>query len=108
MYRGELSFRRVCALVAHLPADAAVWRAASPRGAWTRTELLLAATERRVTALWATIAVTLGQQVSDAQLAGPLDTLTGPDTAAAHGDTVGGREPETASLREIAVWMRGG
>lgn len=74
-----------------------------PRAGWTRGELLAAATERRLTALWATVAVALGQDVTDEQLADPLDALDPPDTAPARAG-----EPELKSLREIALWMRSG
>ena len=93
----------MCALVTHLPPDAAVWRMHGPRAGWTRAELLAAATERRLTALWATVAVALGQHVTDQQLADPLDALDPPDTQQAY---TGG--PELKSLREIALWMRNG
>ncbi|WP_211282641.1 hypothetical protein [Amycolatopsis keratiniphila] len=61
LYRGPLSYRRVCALVAHLPDDAAVWRMRHPHGAMTRAKLVLTTVERRVTALWATVAIALGR-----------------------------------------------
>jgi hypothetical protein len=95
----------LCALVSHLPDDAAVWRVHDPHGAMTRAELVLATVERRVTALWATVAVALGQDVTDSQLAGPLDTST---TSRAVPWT--DRAPDGAelkSLREVALWMRG-
>ncbi|MFI0798634.1 hypothetical protein [Amycolatopsis lurida] len=91
--------------MAHLPDDAAVWRLHDPHGTLTRVELLLAATERRVTALWATIAVALGQDVTDSELAGPLNKSISPTV-----DTRADRVPadaELKSLREIALWMRG-
>ena len=96
----------MCALVTHLPDDAAVWRLHDLHGAMTRGELLLAATERRVTALWATVAVALGQDVTDAQLAGPLDTWTPASTSTRTESAPDGAELK--SLREIALWMRGG
>ncbi|MEV7548154.1 hypothetical protein AB0N89_00855 [Amycolatopsis sp. NPDC089917] len=109
LYRGFLSYRRLCALVAHLPDDAAVYRGHSPRSVISRAELLLATVERRVTALWATVAVALGQDVTDEQLVGPLDAWTPP----AHGTrrrSTSNPLPngaELKSLREIALWMRG-
>lgn len=90
----------MCVIVANLPDDAAVWRALHPHGIHTRTDLLLAAMERRITILWATVAAALGQDIPDEHLTGPLDAL---DTRQAQAGT----EPETRSLREIAVWMRG-
>ncbi|MEV6907574.1 hypothetical protein [Amycolatopsis sp. NPDC051071] len=91
----------------HLPDDAAVWRVHDPFGAMTRAELVLATVERRVTALWATVAVALGQDVTDDQLSGPLDTWT-PPTRTTPSTTPGRDGAELKSLREIAVWMRGG
>jgi len=105
LYRDRLSYRRVCALVTHLPDDAAVWRLHNPLGALTRAELLLAATERRVTALWATVVVALGQDVTDVQLAGPLD-WTGSQSGAGAGPDRAPDGAELKSLREIALWMR--
>jgi hypothetical protein len=102
LYRGRLSFRRVCVLIGHLPQNAAVWRAINPDAGWTRIDYLLAATERRVTALWATIAAALGHKLTDDQLTSPLDALTNQRSTAGPG------EPETLSLREIALMMRGG
>lgn len=75
LYRGSLSCRRVCALVTHLPDDAAVWRVLNPRGAWTRADLLASVCERRITALWATVAGALGQEVTDVQLADPIEAF---------------------------------
>ncbi|XVV05327.1 hypothetical protein ACQPW3_08025 [Actinosynnema sp. CA-248983] len=103
LYRGTLSYRRVCALVAHLPDDAAVWRAAGPDAGWTRPEVLLAALERRVTLLWATVATALGGKVSEDDVAAPLDVTSGSAPAAAAGGEPG---PKVKSLREIALWMR--
>ncbi|NUT47322.1 MAG: hypothetical protein HOV94_08420 [Saccharothrix sp.] len=103
LYRGRLSFRRVCAVVAHLPDDAAVWRATGPDAGWTRPEVLLAALERRVTLLWATVATALGGKVTDADVTAPLDLGDTAPPAPAGGEP----EPETKSLREIALWMRG-
>jgi hypothetical protein len=105
LYRGSLSYRRVCALVAHLPDDAAVWRAIHPDAGWSRLDLLTAALERRLTALWATVAVAVGHQVSDDDLTSPLDLITAhhDHTAAPAAD-----EPVTLSLREIALMMRDG
>ncbi|ONI92477.1 hypothetical protein ALI22I_03490 [Saccharothrix sp. ALI-22-I] len=103
LYRGTLSFRRVCAVVAHLPDDAAVWRATGPDAGWTRPEVLLAALERRVTLLWATVATALGTKVSDADVAAPLDLGDTAPPSQAGGEP----EPEVRSLREIALWMRG-
>ncbi|WNV82210.1 hypothetical protein [Umezawaea sp. Da 62-37] len=104
LYRGTLTLRRVCAFVANLPDDAAVWRTAGPDAGWTRQELLLAVLERRVTLLWATVAQALGQTVSDEDLTSPLDSPSTSDTSA---PAASGGEPETKSLREIALWMRG-
>ncbi|CRK55425.1 hypothetical protein [Alloactinosynnema sp. L-07] len=99
LYRGRLTYRRVCALVQHLPPDAALWRALDPDH-MTRHEVLLATVERRVTVLWATVAAALGHQVPDDQLIGPLDTARA--ARAADGEA----EPETRTLRDIAQWMR--
>jgi hypothetical protein len=104
LYRGRLSFRRVCAVIAHLPDDAAVWRAVSPNAGWTRPEVLLAALERRVTLLWATVATALGGKVTDTDIAAPLD-LDQPSAATPTGHE---SEPVTKSLRQIALWMRNG
>jgi hypothetical protein len=73
----------------------------NPRAGWTRAELLAAATERRLTALWATVATTLGQNVTDEQLADPLDVLAPPVSIASSAG-----ESELKSLRDIAIWMR--
>jgi hypothetical protein len=107
LYRGRLSYRRVCALVEHLPDDAAVWRTASPDAGWPRTDYLLAALERRVTLLWATVAAAFGHTLTDEQLTGPIDALTRQPRdrpAVAQGGDPG---PETKSLREMALMMRG-
>ncbi len=106
LYRGTLSFRRVCVLVEHLPDDAAVWRTAGPDTGWPRTDYLLAALERRVTALWATVAAAFGHTLTDEQLTGPIDALAGHAVRPA---PAGGGEPgpETKSLREMALMMRG-
>ncbi|PWK83185.1 hypothetical protein C8D88_11170 [Lentzea atacamensis] len=95
----------MCALVANLPEDAAVWRTAGADAGWTRADLALATLERRVTLLWATVATALGHKVTVADVTGPFDP---PDTSAPA--TGGGEttESETKSLREIALWMRGG
>ena len=103
LYRGRLSYRRVCVLVTHLPEDAAVWRVLDPRGGWTRAELLASVIERRITALWVVVASALGQQVTDEQLADPLDVLYLREPRRARAE-----EPELKSLREIALWMRSG
>jgi hypothetical protein len=97
-----LSYRRVCVLVAGLPPDARVWRAIVPETGWSRLELLTAAVERRVTALWASVAAALGQPVPPEQLASPLE-LAGTEQA----PHVGEPEPETVSLRDMARLMRG-
>ncbi|WP_063778057.1 hypothetical protein [Lentzea aerocolonigenes] len=95
----------MCALVANLPEDAAVWRTAGPDAGWTRADIVLAALERRVTLLWATVATALGHKVTDADVTSPLDQLTASSSApAAEGGDTG---PETKSMREIALWMRG-
>lgn len=94
----------MCALVANLPEDAAVWRAAGPDAGWTRTDLALAALERRVTLLWATVATALGHKVTDTDVTGPFDPPAASTATAAGGEP--GAEPK--SLREIALWMRGG
>ena len=75
----------------------------------TREGLVLATIERRVTVLWATVAVALGQNVTDEQLSGPLDTWAAPSRGT---DTPPSSTPahdgaELKSLREIALWMRG-
>jgi hypothetical protein len=93
----------VCAVVAHLPDDAAVWRATGPDAGWTRPEVLLAALERRVALLWATVATALGTKVGDADVASPLDLGDTAPPPPAGGEP----RPETKSLREIALWMRG-
>lgn len=98
-----MTYRRVCALVANLPDDAAVWRTSGPDAGWSRSELVLAVLERRVTLLWATVVTALGQKLTDADLTGPLDTATDPTSPPAQA----GGEPDTKSLREIALWMRG-
>jgi hypothetical protein len=99
----------VCALVTYLPDDAAVWRVLDPRGAWTRADLLASVTERRITALWATVAAALGQEITDAQLADPIEAFTASaSTPVAWSAPAGTGEPELKSLREIAVWMRNG
>ncbi|SES49063.1 hypothetical protein [Actinokineospora terrae] len=97
LYRGDLTYRRLCVLVTHLPADAAVWRVHHPDGGHTRTELLVAAVERRVALLWATVAAALGHQIPEEHLTGPLDSIP-----AIRSDP----ERELNSLREIAAWMR--
>lgn len=108
LYTGALSYRRVCALVAHLPPDSALWRALSPDGRWTRADVLAAATERRLTALWAAVAALLGHEATDDQLASPLDALdthgTGPAPSA---PAKGGEHDSTTArpLREIALMM---
>lgn len=106
LYRGSLSLRRVCAIVAHLPPDAALWRALHPDGRWTRAELLAAATERRLTALWAAVAGLLGHQASDDELASPLDALD-PHSAGSSPDA-GGEPDQPTPLRDIALMMRQG
>ena len=111
LYRGTLSYRRVCALVTHLSDDAAVWRVLDPHGGWTRADLLASVTERRITALWATVASALGQDVTDEQLANPMDAFTRPATrrpSPPPQQSAGTGEPELKTLREIAVWMRNG
>ncbi|WP_242548115.1 hypothetical protein [Amycolatopsis sp. MtRt-6] len=105
LYRNRLTYRRVCTLVTHLPDDAAVWRTLSQDGAWGRTEILLAATERRITAIWALLATALGQAISSEQLDGPLDIPTSSPRTRPSGHAATG-EPEPKSLREIATWMR--
>ncbi|WET76899.1 hypothetical protein P3102_22615 [Amycolatopsis sp. QT-25] len=93
----------------HLPGDAAVWRVLDPRSGWTRADLLASVTERRITALWATVASALGQEITDAQLADPVEAFTTPATPrSARAPAAGSGEPEVKSLREIAVWMRSG
>ncbi|MFC4080900.1 hypothetical protein [Amycolatopsis samaneae] len=76
-----------------------------PRGGWTRADLLASVTERRLTALWAVVATALGQEVTDAQLADPIEAFNSPRTLATS------QQPdipvtEPTSLREIAMWMR--
>lgn len=95
----------MCAIVAHLPPDAALWRALHPDGRWTRAELLAAATERRLTALWAAVAALLGHQVTDDELVSPLDALTPSDPTS---PVSGGDQPATTPLRDIALMMRQG
>jgi hypothetical protein len=73
----------VCAVVARLPDDAAVWRATGPDDGWTRPEVLLAALERRVTLLWATIVTALGAKATEDDGTGPLDRLITPTGSAA-------------------------
>ncbi|ADJ49027.1 hypothetical protein AMES_7201 [Amycolatopsis mediterranei S699] len=68
----------MCALITHLPDDAAVWRTLNLRGAWTHADLLVSGTERRITALWATVAAALGHELTDAQLADPIEVITPP------------------------------
>ncbi len=97
----------MCALITHLPDDAAVWRTLNPRGAWTRADLLASVTERRITALWATVAAALGHELTDAQLADPIEAITDPAPPASTAPA-GTGELELKSLREIAVWMRNG
>ncbi|WP_051386164.1 hypothetical protein [Actinokineospora inagensis] len=94
LYRGTLTYRRLCALVTHLPADAAVWRAHHHDGGYSRTELLLAVIERRVTVLWVTLAVALGHTIPTEHMTGPLD-ITEPSDM-----------PKTVSLRDIANMMQ--
>jgi hypothetical protein len=107
LYRGRLSFRRVCVLVEHLPQEAAVWRTAGPDAGWPRTDYLLVALERRVTLLWATVAAAFGHTLTDEQLSSPIDALSGQaDRPAARADR-GDTGPETKSLREMALMMRG-
>jgi hypothetical protein len=109
LYRGSLSYRRVCALVTHLPDDAAVWRVLDPRGGWTRADLLASVTERRITALWATVATALGREITDAQIADPMEAFSAStSTPRTRPSSAGTGEPELKSLREIAVWMRNG
>ncbi|WP_326950263.1 hypothetical protein OG439_16635 [Amycolatopsis sp. NBC_01307] len=97
----------MCALITHLHDDAAVWRTLNPRGAWTRADLLASVTERRITALWAIVAGAFGHELTDAQLADPIEAITAPAPPARMA-TAGGGEPELKSLREIALWMRHG
>ncbi|MCK2239401.1 MULTISPECIES: hypothetical protein [unclassified Crossiella] len=103
LYRGQLSLRRVCLLVEHLPQDAALWRTLAPDADWTRTDLLLLAVERRLTAVWALLAGMLGQKLTEDQLAPPLI----PGNTTENPSPPGGGEPETRPLREIALMMRG-
>lgn len=99
----------MCALVTHLPDDAAVWRILNPRGAWTHADLLASVTERRLTALWAIVATALGQEITEGQLADPIEAFTAPaSTLPARSAPAGTGEPELKSLREIATWMRSG
>lgn len=100
-YRDALSYRRVCVLVGGLPADARVWRAIAPEAGWSRLEMLTAAVERRLTALWASVGAALGQTIPPEQLASPLE-LAG--TVPEHGPSE--PEPETVSLRDMARMMR--
>lgn len=95
----------MCALVANLPEDAAVWRSAGTDAGWTRADIALAALERRVTLLWATVAAALGHKVTDTDVTGPFDPPAAAPSASTAGG--GGTEPETKSMREIALWMRG-
>lgn len=81
-----------------------MWRSLGEDAGWPRSDLLLVALERRTTLLWATVATALGHKPTDADLAGPLDTPATTSTATARG---GDAEPETKSMREIALWMRG-
>jgi hypothetical protein len=67
--------------VGHLPEDAAVWRMYNPRSALASADVLASIIERWITALWATVAVALGQDVTDAQLADPLDAWASPAAA---------------------------
>jgi hypothetical protein len=87
-------------LVAGLPPDARVWRAIAPEAGWSRLELLMAAVERRVTAVWAAVAAALGQTIPPEQLASPWE-LTGTEPPAVTGEA----EPETVSLRDMARLM---
>lgn len=94
----------MCLLVTHLPPDSALWRVLHPDGRWTRAEVLAAATERRVTALWAAVATALGHKVADTELSSPLDVIPGAETRA---ETSGGDLPvNTTPLRDIALMMR--
>ncbi|GLY51295.1 hypothetical protein [Lentzea sp. NBRC 102530] len=106
LYTGALSYRRVCALVTHLPPDSALWRALSPEGRWTRADVLAAATERRLTALWAAVVALLGHEPTDDQLASPLDVLDPPGPVQSS-PAKGGEGESTAArpLREIAMMM---
>ncbi|MBP2479099.1 hypothetical protein JOF53_007971 [Crossiella equi] len=103
LYRGQLSLRRVCVLITHLPEDAAVWRTVNPDADWTRTHALLLAVERRLTTVWALLAGMLGQQLTEDQLAPPLI----PSGTNENPSPTRGGDPETRSLREIALMMRG-
>jgi hypothetical protein len=94
--------------VTHLPDNAAVWRTLDPRGSWTRADLLASVTERRITALWAVVASALGHEVTDAQLADPMDAYATPAPGPAENRQAEPGEPELKSLREIALWMRSG
>jgi hypothetical protein len=106
LYRNQLTYRRVCVLIGHLPDDAAVWRVGHPDAGWTRAELLALTIERRVTALWATVASVLGHQLDPAQLAAPITptTLSAPAPAPTG---AGGDQPQLMPLRDIALMMRG-
>ncbi|GAB3873758.1 hypothetical protein GCM10029964_014560 [Kibdelosporangium lantanae] len=109
LYRGRLSFRRVCALVEHLPEDAAVWRTAGPEAGWPRADYLLAALERRVTLLWATVAAAIGQTVTEDQVASPVEALISQvDQPATEATGRGEAGPEIKSLRDMALMMRSG
>ncbi|MGI8310666.1 hypothetical protein [Saccharopolyspora hattusasensis] len=100
LYRGQMSLRRVCVLVAGLPPEARLYRVGNPEAAWTRSEVLLLAVERRITALWRDVVTALGATVKNEHTTPPVLI---PDQPAA-------RQPplraETASLRSIAHWMR--
>ncbi|MCP3800318.1 hypothetical protein NLX83_13725 [Allokutzneria sp. A3M-2-11 16] len=100
LYRGRLSLRRVCLLVQHLPIEAAVWRTEDAPGPWSRTEALLFAVERRVTALWATVSAAFGAELGSEQLEPPI-AVPGSEPAAVVD------QAEVMPLREIARWMRG-
>lgn len=104
-YRGGLSFRRLCALVRHLPEGAAVWRTLNPDAGWTRAEALTAAVERRVTALWAAVTAALGGTVDPQHLEPPWNPST-PDAPRSGGS--GAHDAETLPLRDIARLMREG
>lgn len=104
-YRGDLSFRRLCALVRHLPEGSAVWRVLNPDAGWTRAEALTAAVERRVTALWAAVTAALGGTVDPKTLEPPWNQST---QDAPRNDRREGGETETLPLRDIARLMREG